>query len=490
MRKLLLATAAVVGASMGTMGIATAAPPFTDQGNVATPASMGAFTYGDNNYMGGTMTKGLEVNPTPGTMVIRLGVKMLVSAGTNWSNLDKYSGPGPVGSGSTVAGARKLYPQQISEYVWFFPGMDAMASNGLRYGAAAEIRQNFPAAAQAELLTNGGTVNTSSQTLFVRRAFGYLAGSFGIVRVGEFDGLIGTYDEGGMTTGVFLSPSGTIVGGNLESAYPGNGSMLPYFAAQTGNEYGNAKIVYLSPSFNGFDFGLQYAPNPFNGNQSQPIDGSCASAAGIGCPNVGSNSAFGSGSVSMNEYSVGVRYQHAVGPAAVLAYAVYFGSGHTDYTGGAAAAEAVTGNPHFTGQFDNISLGMFGANVTVAGVSVFGNVMYGAYNGILATKPQGAPDAIGFGTGLKYSFGPYSVGAVYSQYDSQGAFNLVGISQRHEWAFEAAATYSPAPGLVLFTDYNYSGRHQSDYNFATGEVGSAYNNVNSQGVQVGMMVKW
>ncbi len=67
--------------------------------------------------------------------------------------------------------------------------MDAMAANGLRYGAAAEIRRNFGAAPQAEFSANGGTANTSAQTLFVRRAFAYVAGDqWGIVRLGEMDG--------------------------------------------------------------------------------------------------------------------------------------------------------------------------------------------------------------------------------------------------------------------------------------------------------------
>ncbi len=69
MRKLLLATAAVVGASMATMGIA-AAQVQSLQGDVATPANGNfASVYGDNNYMSGTMTKGPMANPTPGTMV-------------------------------------------------------------------------------------------------------------------------------------------------------------------------------------------------------------------------------------------------------------------------------------------------------------------------------------------------------------------------------------------------------------------------------------
>ena len=176
--------------------------------------------------------------------------------------------------------------------------MDAMAANGLRYGAAVEIRQNFGAAPQAEFSANGGSGYTSTQTLFVRRAFAYVAGDqWGIVRLGEMDGLIGTYDEGGTTTGAYLAPSGILAGGELQITFPPNATFTPYFAAQTGNEYANTKFVYLSPSFDGFDVGFQYAPNPFNGF----TDGnSCVSAASATCANLASSSDPGSGSVVQN----------------------------------------------------------------------------------------------------------------------------------------------------------------------------------------------
>ncbi len=202
---------------------------------------------------------------------------------------------------------------QFEEYVRIYPGMDAMAANGLRYGAAVEIRQNYAAAPQSETGSMGGTANTSTQTLFVRRAFAYVAGDqWGIIRLGEMDGVIGTFDEGGATTGTFLAPSGTIVGGDLQTTSPTNAWMTPYFAAQSGNEYGNTKLVYLSPSIAGFDVGLQYAPNAFNGftdgavcasagqGSTSAVIGPTVSTAG-GCANLASSSFPGSGSLIQNQ---------------------------------------------------------------------------------------------------------------------------------------------------------------------------------------------
>jgi predicted porin len=447
---------------------------------VVSPRSPGhASTYGNNNYLNGTATKGPVATPGPGQMVVHLGFLVLSEATASWTSVD-----------SAVPGT-KVNPLGLQTYVRIYPGVDAMAANGLRYGAAVEIRQNFFGNTGTTasfgptngVVSSGGTGQSTAQTLFVRREFVYLgADNLGVLRVGETDGVIGTFDEGGATTGVFLSPSGTIVGGDLQGAGVANGPvggwMLPYFGAQSGNEYATDKIFYDSPSFYGFDIAAQYSPHPFNGFGIAP--GCMTNSTGPDCVSLSSSPTLGGGSLETNIYAVGLRYQGKLGPAAVLLYGTYMGSGHVNYTGSPA------GN-----QFDNLSLGMFGANVTVAGLSVFGNVMTGAYNGILATKPAGAPDATGFGAGLKYAFGPWTVGGVYSQYDSQGVVALTGISQSHAWVSYLAATYTAAPGLTFYADYAYGQSHQGDYNFATGAVGSSANNtVRTQAFLVGTAITW
>ena len=457
MKKLLLATAVVAGASMGVANLAAAQEISPLQGTTVTKLFPGhASTYYNNNYMWtGTPTKGPVANPTPGTMVIHLGALVLAETGASWA-----SGLGGATSEINLATgtSNKVAPIFMQSYVRLYPGVDAMAANGLRYGAAVEIRENFfgnpGPGASAETLTSGGTGMSVFQTLFVRREFVYLgADNLGVLRMGETDGVIGTFDEGGATTGVFLSPSGTIVGGDLQGSITSSW-MIPYFAAQTGNEYASDKIFYDSPAFYGFDIAAEYAPHEFNNFGMAP---GCLSAGT--CPTISSSFEPGGGSLENNIYSVGVRYQGQVGPAAVLAYALYMGAGHANYTGTVAAL----GNPagsKYNGQFDNLSLGMFGANVTVAGLSVFGNVMHGAFNGILAPKAVGAPDATGFGVGAKYTMGPWTFGGVYSQDDSQGSVADVGLGQYHAWVGYFAATYNPSPGLTFYADYGYGQTHQ------------------------------
>ena len=87
--------------------------------------------------------------------------------------------------------------------------------------------------------------------------------NWGIVRAGQADGLIGIFDNG-VTTFQFL-PTGNLNGGDAARIAPQNAPPTFVFLGQAGNEYDNAKLVYLSPQIAGFDFGLQYAPNTSNG---------------------------------------------------------------------------------------------------------------------------------------------------------------------------------------------------------------------------------
>lgn len=484
MRKLLLAGVATLGATVALADVANAqgAPPNPMQGTMATAPTVPARTYGDNNYMSGTMEKGSIANPTPGTMVVHLGAVAMLNMPFHWANqLDDVGGV-------------HLTHYEFQEYIRMYPGVDAMATNGLRYGAAFEIRQNF-AGPTATTGANGGTAYTSTQTLYVRRAFAYVAGdSWGIVRLGEMDGLIGTYDGGGQTTGVFLSPSGTIVGGDLQAGFPGNASMTPYFAAQSGNEYGNTKLVYLSPSFAGFDFGFQYAPNPFNGYAIGA--GGCGSALGdSACPGLASTVTVGVGSRTKDQWAVGARYRGNFGGVGVLAYGVYMGSGTTAYNGSAAAANATgpVGNT-YNGGFDGLSLGMVGANVTFSGLSIFGNVMVGDYNGILAAKPKGGDDGLGWGIGAKYVMGPASIGLVYSHFRSQGDQRLTGLSNRKEQVIYVAGTYAVAPGFTVFADWLWQSRKQPGFNFVTSGVGptatTPNSDIHSTGFMLGTAITW
>ncbi len=111
--------------------------------------------------------------------------------------------------GVNGTGTAKLQPQIFGSFARLYFGGDGMATNGLRYGAAIEIRENFsgqPSGASA-------STYASLETIYIRRAFTYVAGdNFGIVRAGQADGLIGIFDNG-VTTAQFL-PTGNFNGGS------------------------------------------------------------------------------------------------------------------------------------------------------------------------------------------------------------------------------------------------------------------------------------
>ncbi len=564
MRKLLLASVATLGA-VGVMGSAfaqtttviTTAPtsavpgPVPTQGQSAwTPAASPPAGANNNNNYQAPMLPGPVANPTPGTMVVHFNGKVEVDAWGLWSSADKRAVSAPagtpggpaivpgstnaagtagliVGSASTVnsgatgsaailgnngAGTVSVYPQGIASFARLYAGADGMATNGLRYGAAIEIRQNYT----GEISGNGSSGSSgysSLETLFVRRAFTYVAGDqWGIFRIGQADGLIGIFDNG-VTTFQFLA-TGNLNGGDLQD-FPSNVSPPFVFMGQAGNEYDNAKAVYLSPQIAGFDFGLQYAPNSANGfgeggNNTNGLGNSIigsgtgtslnCSVANSGCPQLSSGPGSQDGSRIMNQAAIGVRYQGTFGGVGILAYGVYMGSGHATYTGASSSTlvgatnlgNTAAGLPgtasKFTGNYNGLSIGSGGIAVTFAGVTVGGNVVGGRMNGQMGLQPSGGAPLIGFLLGAKYVAGPLTVGIVGEEYTEQGNVNLTGISQLRARAIDFGAQYTVAPGYNVYAEYLWQDQYQGNRNFITGGFNGANNEIRGQGFLIGNQV--
>jgi hypothetical protein len=391
--------------------------------------------------------------------------------------------------GNNGIGSVKLQPQSIDSFARIYMGADGMATNGLRYGAAFEIRQNFTGQISNNA-SSGASGYSSLETLFVRRAFTYVAGDqWGIVRVGQADGLIGIFDNG-VTTFQFL-PTGNLNGGDATN-FAQNAAPQFVFLGQAGNEYDNAKVVYLSPQIAGFDFGIQYAPNTSNGNgqggSNNPLNASITGAgtgtglgctiANSGCPNLSSGPGVQDGARSINQTAIGARYQGQFGATGVLAYVVGMGSQHATYTGSTSAAilgNTVAGST-FNGSFNDLAIGSAGVAVTFAGWTVGGNVVGGQMNGQLGLQPKGGAPLVGYLLGAKYVAGPLTVGIVGEEYWEQGNVNLTGITQYRARGLSTGASYTLAPGFTAFAEYLYMDQYQGDRNFLTGAIGSGANN--------------
>jgi hypothetical protein len=528
MRKFLLASVATLASTGGLLGTAAAQPgpispitvppqpPTFSQGQAATTPSWSppAGANNNNNYQA-SMLPGAVANPTPGTIVVHLNGKVEVDFEGIWSSADQRIASAPAAGslaaavGNNGSGIVKLQPQQIASFARLYAGADGMATNGLRYGAAIEIRQNF----SGQISNNGssGASGYSSlETLFVRRAFTYVAGDqWGILRAGQADGLIGIYDNG-VTTFQFL-PTGNLNGGDLQN-FPGNVSPAFVYMGQAGNEYDNAKLVYMSPQIAGFDFGIQYAPNTSNGfgqgsgnyNLNSAISGTgtgtgnICSVANTGCPDMSSGPGIQDGARALNQTAVGVRYQGLLGGVGVLAYGVYMISGHADYTGATTVAvlgNAATPTSKFNGSYNGLSIGSGGVALTAAGFTVGGNIIGGQMNGQMGLQPKGGAPLVGVLAGVKYTAGPLVVGIVGEEYWEQGNVNLSGITQLRARGIDAGASYQIAPGYVAYVEGIWNDQYQGARNFISGAVGTGAgsnlnNNIKGQGFLIGNVVNF
>jgi hypothetical protein len=487
MRKLLLASAAILGAT-GSLAFAQA-PANQNQGQYSGPYGAGPASNNNNNAWGiantpsGSREAGplssiyppnVNAVPAPGTIVIRLNGRVEVDVAASFSTADKGTG-GNAGF--------KTNPIGVGSYFRLYPAFDGVAANGLRYGASVEIRENF-GGGLFNGVTNGATAtspssNSSAQTLFVRRAFTYLASDqAGIVRVGQGDGVLGLFDPCTFYSGCWDAGLGNINGGPGQSLSPNGGTGVTYaWLDQAGAEYANNKIVYLSPQYFGFDLGVQYAPSMGNAFQNTGV--------GVGCTQASANCVgLTSGNDSTrwyNQVGIGLRFQQTFGPVDVKAYGFYEtaakeintqvgAAGYTTALPGSAAFRAA-GNGNI--RYDNLSFYKFGAAVTAMNLTAAVDYIGGAINNQLQMRPTGGASMSAVVTGLTYTNGPITLGAQFAFETMQGDARLTGFSQRHEYEAMFGGNYKLAPGVQLAAEYMYTYRHQGGFDFNTGTVSQA-----------------
>ena len=492
MRELLLAGTATIGligaAAAQTTAVQTQPPP--PIGIMGVPVAPSTYLGGNNslNSDGGPLPSS-PAAPTPGTMTIHMN-------GRVWGYVGVQGG-----SGSVVAG-NKLAPEQFIGYFRLYPGVDALATNGLRYGAIVEIRQNFIGQSYGLQIGNANVGSTtalasnntagnyasspsgdsSASTLYVRREAVYFGSDqVGIVRLGQDDGPFSQFDNGGTTfqfgTGAWNGDGPDLIPGNASA-----NANFPFWSG-IGAEYDPAKIAYFSPRFAGFDLGLSFAPN--NGaNNASP----CPVAA-AGCVAIASASttAFGGENRPTNWYEVMGRYQGNFGGLGVYGILGYSGSGHV---------KAPLGPPGgaFNGSYNGFATGDAGLAMTFAGFTVGGNVLWGAFNNQVQLKPEGAPNAVAWVGGALYAVGPITLAASYYNYQFQGStatlINGKSLSQRYDDAFAAGITYSIAPGLTGYAEYLYSQSHQGGVNLLGVGTSAEHNDVHVQSFILGTRVQW
>jgi hypothetical protein len=526
MRKLLLASAAMLGATSGIASAQTPSMAFQpSQGMMVGPSSPKAIDNSGNNTVAQPRTFqgythdffGAVPAPEPGTVVIRLDgrVEVDMDAFSTTSNNSVAAGGGYNGF--------KINPVSFAAYMRLYPAIDGMATNGLRYGAAVELRENFNnpnAQASAGATTAGGVQpigiggaqpaagtavaaavspsgNSSAQTVFVRRAFTYIAAdNVGIVRFGQTDGVIGLFDPCIFSAACWGAGISPFNGDMIQAQGPQNAVGIPFpWLAQAGAEYGNVKIVYLSPQFFGLEVGVQYAPSMGNGfaNGTSANAQSLSLCAQAG-PNCISTTTGADGTRWFNQVAVGGRWQGTFGPVQTGLMAVYETAGKESVFG----APIKSGGPGrvLGNTYDNLSFveaaGYATLDTSIGKVTASVDWIGGALNGQLQMRPSGGVPESAIVTGLLYTNGAITMGAEAAWVWSQGAQQLTGISQRGEFEVAFGGNYNLAPGLFLVAEYMYQQRHQGGFDFGAGAVSpnGLTRDARAQGVLFATVVNW
>jgi hypothetical protein len=453
MRKLLLATAAILGATFGLAGGAKAQP---------------------------------KLPPAAGTLTVHLNGYFQFQFADFGSTYNKVTVP--------TVGTYKLNPITTMGEVRLYPGFDAMSRDGLQFGVQVELRTNYSDAGVGANKVSGTGSAAGTSSLYVRRGYAYVGTvTDGYVRLGQTDsafsllqdGVIEAFGDGSQWPG-----DGTTVSLLPSAATPGN-----FIYADTGNLYATGKIVLISPAIAGFSAMAGYEPNS---NAIKEGNGSCA-IAGSTCAAESSSPVAG---------DIGKRRKNTVD--AMLQYS-WKGNGFVVKTSAGllyGAPVSYDGVPTAVGTathlgYDDLEVYQAGGQVTYAGVTLGANVKGGQVEDSYAFKPKGARDALAYLISANYVLGPYVVGASYWNGQSAGAFvpgNTAHIGRTlSEYGVAVGGNYVISPALSFFVQYLYGHKHQPGNAFGgTTSVGTpavkytngSVGNAQVQAIGAGLTIKW
>ena len=295
---------------------------------------------------------------------------------------------------------------------------DGIAANGMRYGAMFELQMDNVA---------GG----SGTAVDYDELYGFVKGGWGELRFGQEDhaanlmqvrrpstlwmGSDDAWDE-------FVVQSGTF-------------GSAPYIMSGITDGSDATKLIYLSPQFMGFDVGASYAPNGGEGERTQ-----------LGA----STTEFQRDrTATENQISAALRYRGTFG-------AVGLQAAMTGYWADAAQLTA-NGTPIAT-KAQNISAYLAGLVVRAYGFQLGGEYAWGNYNqqvgnGALAKGLDGSSHWL---VGGVYTIGAFAIGAQYGKgtQDNGTSTTNVALSDRTQTYLGLGVSYTLAPGMTLFANYN------------------------------------
>jgi outer membrane protein OmpU len=468
MRKILLGTTAVVGLALVAQAAnaqqarpaarpapvaAPMAPPALPATSVA-PTGTAAAMYQTPVGITGAGPHGADgvpnrpATPTTSGLVVRLGGFFDFSMGNVSDSSDgawfrnnmapiSFSAAAANGTGGvantagTITNAKGRQRNDFRNEAEFNIYVDGVAANGMRYGAVFELQMDN---------TTVPAGQTSGTGLDYDELYGFVKGGWGEIRFGNEDSAaslmqvrrpsvlwMGTDDA--WDEFVVNQPGGT-----------------PYIMSGMNDGNDATKLIYLSPQLMGFDAGISYAANPFEGeNFLNPTN----------------TTQFQRDFTSLtNQVTGALRYRGTFGDVGLQ---TSFVAAFADAATLTAAGQSITNKPQ------NVTAYSAGLVLRAYGFAVGGEYTWGNYNGsapgnaALSKGLDGSNHWVGSGT---YTIGAVSLGAMYgkgTQDNGTASAQTVGgftqtagaaLEDREQTYLGFGVAYILAPGMTLFANYN------------------------------------
>ena len=476
MRKILLGTTAVVSAAFGAAVITPAAAQ--DAPTVRLGGSIGVYyghinQNGGNSLPGGTADFGRTANTTasvalPGLAGSNVGTFTPVTAlGVN-NTLTAGAPGGLSGLSNPVATAPGAFARVGKHDIINLPAVSVIVSGksslGFTYGGQIDMIFN----ALEGNLAGGNRAGVQRSTAVADEAYVFVAHPrFGQLRAGDEDGVLGGLMNSGFVTNF---GTGGVYGVWEQFQTRQSGNRTQTGPAQMGD---NTKVIYMSPQFFGFDFGVSYAPNGGgfgqNGCPSDTATAGCDRAYAFrGATSWAVSPAQSGGPMARrNEYQVAGRYRGTFAGVGLAVTAGYIGSG-VAYDLSNANAQVRTMN--------GLNVWQVGAQATYLGLTVGAAYYQGDYNFFWGNTIRGDRQAQTLNVGASYTAGPITVGTnfVTGVYEGGGRSDFDAangrlvrqaspvnfgdrnnLASQRRWGMSVGGNYRLAPGLDLIAEYVY-----------------------------------
>jgi len=215
----------------------------------------------------------------------------------------------------------------------------------------------------------------------------------------------------------------------------GVGTDAPYLITEMQDGNDMTKIIYLSPQFMGFDFGVSYASNAYEGERTDAAR---------------STTEYQRGQVGLTDHvNAAIRYRGTFGAVGVAA--------SFSALSAQAASASATGERLVAEKTNNLKIYSGGLTLSAYGFSVGGEYTWGNYTGRLGSATnRGIDESNHWLVGTTYTNGPWVIVGQYgvASQDNGTDANGNNFADRKQTYIGFGAAYTVAPGMTLFGSWN------------------------------------